>query len=135
MSSSEKFAICGLFAAIALAGILFPGVNAQDFINEQQIIIRLKPEVIESKQQFMELRETLLDEWRAEFGINLDFVRNFRTDGFILAAKEPVKQEQMEAIIQGMDEDSRVRYAEPNAVMTISPPRGGSSVKPRSETQ
>lgn len=130
MNEKRNFAIQGLpgrvVAAIMLAAFLISGANAEGPINKQQIIVRLKPEIIKSEQQFVELRDALLEEWRAEFGIDLSLVRDFRADGFIMAARKPVAPEQLETMIEGINEDPRILYAEPDAIMTNSPARGKS---------
>ena len=95
------------------------GFSAESTGENQQIIVVFRKACgIENPKKI----EKQLIDWHQRFGVRLSVIGPFRSDRLILKMQDHSESKQIEELIEQMNRDACIKYAEIDAIMRIQRP-------------
>ena len=110
---------CLVVSMVFLGTFVLTGVHAQDAIGGQQVIVQFNTDTDESNQEHSDQIESRLQIWQEQIGVKFGYVRPFGENGWIIVIQERLSSDRLDEVIEQLNQDPQVKYAEIDAVMSI----------------
>jgi hypothetical protein len=111
-----------IVSIVFLKAFVLTSVKAQETMLGQQVIVQFNAGANKPDQENSDQIESRLQIWQDRIGVKFGYVRPFGENGWIIAVKEKLNADRLDEVIEQLNQDPQVKYAEIDAVMGISPP-------------